>query len=488
MKYGEKYQIDRNSQVIVYGAATTGAILYQCFHEHGCHVAAFIDKRADETDSYYGLPVLSLQESKEWFAKAPETVAVVAIKNVFEHEKVAKELWQAGCRKIIFRPYAAVNGGGEAKDHMLNRAYDGILNGEFQCELYRIEGFDKQTLKDQALICEDEGGDVIANIPVYDVWTDNYEDKSVIWGDIPCLGLVPHIGLFRLFRGEENEDCEAYIKFCRQAAEESGGIVTSRKWENSVYKNRLDVFNHMQSAWEHNRAFFVQNAVKAVYNEKGYFNIKSGKHRMVFLIVMGQRYVPLKIGKGDYEKWRDEKRAARIYELLDASHKTELPCIPDSPYFYEYPCSTSDFYGRLLCRLTGILYSEEYRERSGFYFEGEKILLDHTPLAFYAHVFGRMGFQVTIYEEDEAKRELIDAVTGKKNVYAAGEIGVKDPYFLVVTHNREGMPLKEHVPESRYRLLVTGVKSQTERAILSGCSEEGFLYAFLQRGAGSEKQ
>lgn len=244
----------------------------------------------------------------------------------------------------------------------------------------------------------------------------------------------------------------------------------------------------MQSAWEHNKAFFVQNAVKAVYNEKGYFNIKSGKHRMVFLIVMGQRYVPLKIGKGDYEKWRDEKRAARIYELLDASHKTELPCIPDSPYFYEYPCNTSDFYGRLLCKLTGILYSEEYRERNGFYFEGEKILLDHTPLAFYAHVFGRMGFQVTIYEEDKAKRELIDAVTGRRNVYAAGEIGVEEPYFLVVMQNGEGMPLKEHVPESRYLLLVTGVKSQTEKAILSGCSEEGFLYAFLQRGVGSKKQ
>lgn len=481
MKYGAKYRIDKKSQVILYGAATTGAILYQCFTKHGYRVAAFIDKRADEVDSYYELPVFSMGEAKEWFAKTPEAVAVVAIKNVFEHEKIAKELWQAGCNKIVFRPYAVVNGDGEPKECMLNRAYDEILKGEFRCELYSIEGFDKAELKDQAVIREEENGDVIANIPVYDVWTDDYEDRDIIWGDIPCLGLVPHIGLFRLFKGEENDDYEEYIKYCRQAAERSGGIVTSQKWENSVYKNRLDVFNHMQSAWEHNRDFFVQNAVKAVYNENGYFNIKSGKHRMVFLIVMGQRYVPLRIQKSDYIRWSDEKQAVQIYDLLDAYHKTELPCILDSPYLYEYPCSTSDFYGRLLDRLIGILYSDEYHQKNAFCFAGEKVLLYNTPLSLYAHVFKRIGFQVTICEENREMQALIDAVTGEKNEFLTDDIKLKEPYFLIVTEDEEEMPLKECVSESRYILSVTNRKSQTEKAVLSGCSEQGFLYAYLRR-------
>lgn len=481
MKYGEKYRIDKNSQVILYGAATTGAILYQCFTKHGYRVAAFIDKRADEVDSYYGLPVFSVQEAEKYFAKTPEAVAVVAVKNVFEHEKIAKELWQAGCDKIVFRPYAVVNGGGEPKDCMLNQAYDAILKGAFPCELYCIEGFDRAELKDQAVIREEENGDVIANIPVYDVWTDDYEDKDIIWGDIPCMGLVPHIGLFRLFKGEENEDYEEYIKYCRQAAERSGGIVTSQKWETSVYKNRLDVFNHMQSAWEHNRDFFVQNAVKAVYNEKGYFNIKSGKHRIVFLIVMGKQYVPLRICKSDYLKWRDEKRAARIYELLDVYHKTELPCILDSPYFYEYPCCTSDFYGRLLCRLTAILYSDAYHNENGFHFEGKSVLLYNTQLAFYAHVFRRIGFHVVIVEDKIEQRELIDVVTGEENEFAPDDIKLKEPYFLIVTEDEEEMSLKECVAESGYILSVTNRKSQTEKAVLSGCSEQSFLYAYLRK-------
>lgn len=481
MKYGEKYQIDENSQVILYGAATTGAIIHRCFTEHGYHVAAFIDKRADEVDSYYELPVLSMQEAEKYFAKTPEAVVVVAVKNVFEHEKIAKELWQVGCDKIIFRPYAVVSGEGEPRDCMLNQAYDAILQGKFQCELYRINGFDRAALKDRAVICEEENGYVIAHIPVHDVWTDDYEDKEIIWGDIPCLGLVPHIGLFRFFKGEENEEYEEYIKYCRQAAERSGGIVTSVTWENSVYKNRLDVFNHMQSAWEHNRDFFVQNAVKAVYNENGYFNIKSGKHRMVFLIVMGQRYVPLRIQRSDYIRWSDEKQAVQIYDLLDAYHKTELPCILDSPYLYEYPCSTSDFYGRLLDRLIGILYTDEYHQKNAFCFAGEKVLLYNTPLSLYAHVFKRIGFQVMICEEDEKMRKLINAATGEENEFVADNIRPKEQYFLIVSEDGKEMALKERVTESRYILSVTNIKDQTEKAVLSGCSEQGFIYAYLRR-------
>lgn len=480
MKYGEKYQIDRNSQVILYGAATTGAIIYRCFHEHGYQVAAFIDKRADEVDSYYGLPVLSIQEAKGRFAETPGAVVMVAVKNVFEHEKIAKELWKAGCKKIIFRPYAAVNGGGEEKDHLLNQSYDEILKGEFQRELYCIDGFDKLTLRDQAVLYEDGNGDVIANIPVYDIWTDNYEDKEIIWGDIPCLGLVPHIGLFRLFKGEENEDYGEYIKYCRQAAERSGGIITSSQWENSVYKNRLDVFNHMQSAWEHNREFFVQNAVKAVYNEKGYFNIKSGKHRMVFLIVTGQQYVPLKICKSDYEKWSKEKRAVEIQELLEERQITELPGILDSPFFYNYSCSTSNFYGKLINRLIYIVYSQEYYRNGRFCFEGKRIVLHNTALGFYAHILRRSGFRVIIYEENEIQRKLIDAVTGEKNEFVTNVSELAEDYFLIVTDQRECMTQKDMPIESQYILSITKEKSEGGKVVLAGVSETGFLYACLQ--------
>lgn len=482
MKYGKEYQIDKDSQVILYGAATTGAILYRCFMEHGYQVVAFIDKRADETESYYGLPVISLQEAEKWFSQIPEAIVVIAVKNVFEHEKIAKELWRIGCERIIFRPYAVVNGSGEPQDCMLNQAYDGVLKGEFLSKLYHIKGFDKFEPKDQAVIYETENGDIIANIPIYDVWTDDYKDKEIIWGNIPCLGLIPHIGLFRLFKGEKNEDYEEYIKYCRQAAVRSGGIKTSLKWENSVYKNRLDVFNHMQSSWEHNREFFVQNAVRAVYNEKGYFNIRSGKHRIVFLIVMGMRYVPLRISKNDYMRWSNKRQALRIYELLDADHKTELPCILDSPYFYDYPCSTSDFYDKLLNRLIGIIYSDEYYKERAFHFEGKRILLYSTPMAFYAHIWEKIGFRVTIYEDDEEQRRLINVVTNEKIEFAYNDSELEKEYFLVVTEDKARISSMSFCAESNYVISVTSAENQAEEVILSGFSEKGLLYAFLQRG------
>ena len=221
--------------------------------------------------------------------------------------------------------------------------------------------------------------------------------------------------------------------------------------------------------------------MKALYNEKGYFNIKSGKHRIVFLIVMGQQYVPLRISKGDYQKWRDEKSAAQIYELLEVNHIVELPCILDSPYFYEYPCHTSNFYGRLLSRLTGILYSDEYNKRNGFYFEGKKILLCNTPLALYTHMFRRIGFHVTIVEENIELRKLIDMVTGEKNEFETRYVILEEPYYLIVREDGEMSHLEDFKGKCQYVLSVTNKKMQTEKAILSGCSEQGLIYAFLRK-------
>ena len=156
------------------------------------------------------------------------------------------------------------------------------MAGKIPEEAYAIEAFEEHVLQDKALI-ESDSDSVVADIPVYYIFTDLYKDIDILWGDIPCLGLIP--------------------QFCREAALRSGGIKITKAWEESVYRNRLDVFNHMQYEWEHDRGFFVKNAVWADYNEKGYFNIKSGKHRVVFMLVKGKRYIPLRIKKSDYEKW-----------------------------------------------------------------------------------------------------------------------------------------------------------------------------------------
>ncbi len=471
MYYGEKYILNDNSRIIIYGAATTGAILYHNLCNEEYRVIAFIDMRAEEIGSYYGLPVLSFAEAEKCFEQDDNIVVIVGVKNVFEHEKIARMLWEMKCNKIIFRPYNEVQGTGNACDKELNEIYDEALSGKLSY-CYIIDGFEELILKDNAVICEDSKY-VIANIPSQYVFTDNY--KNIIWGDIPCLGLIPHIGLFNLFLGNENQDYKEYIHFCREAALRSGGIVTTKAWEDSVYSNRLDVFNHMQYAWEHDRSFFIKNAVEAQYNDKGYFNIKSGKHRIVFQLIKGAHYIPLKIEKSGYYKWKNETRAIKIKELLKETKKASLPVIIGNPYYYNYSCNSSEFYKKVLDKLIFMIFKEQYYKKRKFSFEKEKILFYNTPLAMYADIFTMLGFKVFLYEEDDDNRKLIDEIVGRNGVFI--EQVQADNYSWAVIEGT-GLEVKVNA-EKIVRIADEGKESGQVLAV--GFVNGEFVSAFMEK-------
>ena len=405
MQYGKEFLINKDSKIIIYGAATTGAILYHNLKKSGYKIIAFIDKRADEIDSYLELPVWNLRQSEEYFRTYDDVIVIIAIKNVFEHEKIAKTIWKLGCNKIIFRPSNVIEGRGRIEDLRLNDIYDNAMGGRL-VSCYNIEQFDKADLVDCAIIKE-ERDSIIANIPTQYIFTDDYQNKEIIWGDIPCWGLVPHIGLFELFNGIPNCDYKEYILFCRQAAQRSGGIVMSKAWEESVFSNRLDIYNHMKLAWEHNRDFFVGNAVEASYNDRGYFNIKSGKHRVIFQIVQGSQYIPLRMKKDDYYKWNNKDVAIKVKNIIENLGRDALPVIIGNPFFYKYPCNSSDFYKKVLDRLILMIYKERYYKEEILKFQEKKILLYNTALSLYADFFIMIGFEVLIYDKDNERKELI---------------------------------------------------------------------------------
>ena len=82
MIYGESYVIRKADSILLYGAATTGAILYANLTKRGFRVKGFIDQRADEIGSYYGLPVWDVAAG--CCKGVCDSVVIVAIKNVFE--------------------------------------------------------------------------------------------------------------------------------------------------------------------------------------------------------------------------------------------------------------------------------------------------------------------------------------------------------------------------------------------------------------------
>ena len=358
-------------------------------------------------------------------------------------------------------------------------AYDSLMDKYGVKELLpcpSIKDPEKKCLKDHAIIL-DQGDDITANIPVPYVFTDKYEDSTIIWGDIPCLGLFPHLGLFNMFDGKWNSDYVEYMQYCRRAAEKSGGVVTSKAWEASVYQNRLDVFNHMQYSWEHDRNFFIRNAVEGEYNPKGYFNIRSGKHRIAYMLVKKSRYIPLRIKKADYELWREKDRADRIAEFLWKTNIETLPIVLMNPYFYDYTSNTSVFYEKVLTSLLTILCKDRIHNGTPLRFEGESILFCGTPMALYAQIFCALGFKVYIFEQNEMNRQLnevvlsgtvfqlLEAMQGGPETYDAAII--EEPALISSIH-------------ARISAIICGEEKGERQRSICGIAGDKHLYAYFE--------
>lgn len=476
MIYAQNYILRKTDHILLYGAATTGAILHANLTKAGYCVAAFIDQRADEIDSYYGLPVWNIAAAG-CYAEKQAAVVIIAVKNVFEHERIAGNLWDAGFEKIIYRPYRSVCGNETEADHMLNAVYDQIIDRDGITEVSpcpAVMGREQQPLKDHAIIL-DRGDYVTANIPAPYVFTDKYENQETLWGDIPCLGLLPHRALFDVFNGKWNPDYVEYMNYCRQAAERCGGIVTSEAWEASVYQNRIDVFNHMQYSWEHNRDFFIKNAVEGVYNPKGYFNIRSGKHRIAYMLTKGSRYIPLKINKKDYETWRSREHAVHIANYLWENHIETLPVVLTNPYFYDFTSTSPAFYERVLFTLLPEIYRDSFYSQNNFCFKGKKLLFDHTPMALYAEIFRMIGFEIYICESDPIHMELNKAVLPASvfNILETLDAG-PGRYDIAIS---EGAVSRETI-SAHLTITICGNVQDSKKPFACGRFGENLLYAF----------
>ena len=65
----QQQKIGADSVFAIYGAATTGAIIYRNLVQQGLQVGCFIDRRYAEIDSYFDVPVLSVEEFAQKFDK-----------------------------------------------------------------------------------------------------------------------------------------------------------------------------------------------------------------------------------------------------------------------------------------------------------------------------------------------------------------------------------------------------------------------------------
>lgn len=324
--------VDKDSGIYLYGAASIGAIVYKNLLKNDIRIKGFIDKRADEIQNFCGLPVFEFTNPKI----LRSDIVFLAVKNVFEHEEIKNMLVQEGYQYIIYKPYNSLLGNGSFEETQLSEWYDELFEGTIlnEGQLICVNDLKAESLHDYAVILENDKN-VVANIPVEFIFTNNYTEFSPMerWGNIPIQAFFTHINFFRSLNGDKNCSYEDYLtEYCEYTAQIQGDIQITKAWRHNVIRNRTQIFEQMRDSLELEPDFFIRNAATAEWNHKGYFNLTSGKHRSTFLAAMGRRYVPIRISKCDYDLFRNMGAANRVQECLQSA-QNKYVCIPH-PFFY----------------------------------------------------------------------------------------------------------------------------------------------------------
>lgn len=393
---------------IIYGAATTGAVFYRNLIKQGEKVEYFVDKRFDEIDSYLEIPVVGMDFINN-IATKNEYVIIIAIKNVFEHEDIASKFIEVGYYNILFKSNKLVKGNPNEREQTIGMLYDRLFLGERvnildipQSKSIHYFPFEDKEVKE---IDEEY---IQSKIPAAFVFSDKYENQSIIWNSVCMEGLVSHLDFFKCISGHLDAEYDDYFTFCYQAAERSGGIVTSERWKASVLENRIDVYQNMELELQLHPDFFDNNAPLATLSEKGIFNIHSGKHRIVFQIVNGKFFIPLKMSKEEYGKWVNEEVAKQLYDCLCKNRIRKLQVPIMNPYFYEYPCDNMMFYYNLQKEIVNFIYRYYYNKKKSFCFEKDIVYNYGKQGLMINPVLMKMGLQV--YTKDTVEKEYNEIV------------------------------------------------------------------------------
>lgn len=387
------YTLGFNDRIVLYGAASTGLIFKRILEEHGLNVVAFLDKRAEEIETFEGVPVYlpALFETEN----CKEFVIIIAIKNVFEHEKIAEQFINNGFFKVIFRPYEAIMLNVSGKQNELNMVYDAIQNSNFDLNMsIPYATLTKSEQHNFALIDEDEEYCTVY-LPTELIFTDRLDQEGK-WNDISIFFLFPHIELFSTFAGKSKKSFDSYKGFCVEAAHKIGGIKTTESWFNSVLKQRLDVYNNMELNYELSPSFFFSNAPKVIYNG-GRFNLKSGKHRIIFQILKGKNYVPVRMSKVDYTRWIERSFQSNKYDELN-NYELQVPIF--HPMYYQLQNEYTRFYSTCIKLVSYHLGKYLYSKHHIFDTKKMTIVDMSGTWGFFSRCLYRMQFNVYRYEDE----------------------------------------------------------------------------------------
>lgn len=429
MRGQNKLAIDKKTPIIIYGAGNLGKFAYHSLCEtNGYNVVGFLDVRADDIQSLFGLPVWSIDDQIDY--SLGNCLVVLCVSNVFEHERIVCQLMEKGFRYFIYHStnQTAENENDSAYhiicgDPVIKENIDGkaafFLARDGKYELKPVIGLNKmpQTiLRDYAIISSDDAY-TIALVPLEQL----FEPKV---GCSLCdaanssniLASTARIDLFRYFNGE-NASVEGYLHHGALVAsiyndmtgteEDGASYEKSLSWRESVLKGRRDVYHNMRAEMELDPAFFARHAVLATLDQRNRIFLPDGRHRAAFFAVKQRRFFPVKFSNQDYKKLLCLDAVRILSDWLNDEKKSTVEVPINHPYFYRFPSDLPDFYEKFVYRAVYIIAKQ---------FEGKTQTSDLSVCdAFFhdgaiARTLRRMGFRTTTIVRSKTEARKIDLI------------------------------------------------------------------------------
>ena len=425
----QTFAIDNSTPLVLYGAATMGTIYYEKYAGWNLNVTAFIDKRADEIKDFLGLPCYDIENA---LLEKENVVVIIAVKNVFEHSLIAKKLYKAGYKNLVYRPYAALNGKGTIEENHLNDVYSSLTDAvalqlEHLSEIPVLNPCEMTPLVEHGVILK-TADSVTFYLPVSMIFSDKKGENEE--KQYPVLCLKPHVNFSKFIIGNGGES-ESLMKYCIGAAENTGTVKVTDAWKQNVILNQSEIFLDMLHKYNIEPDFFINKAVNIIWNnERGYFNLNSGKHRAAFLCAMERNYIPVKASVDDYNAYLNAVDSDKIAKSLSEQFEDGYSYPVENPYLYEFARYSENSYFNLLRKICDRL--------SAWYYDNGKILSalnvynELNEAIFLDSFFIRAGFSVSKNRMLKYDIALLTDRAHKENVGAEHYLCFKNGSMEVV--------------------------------------------------------
>lgn len=294
----DMFEINEKDKILIYGYpkydSTKELLNYMVIQ--GWNICGVIDKRASLLQEKSTYPIWKLEEIPFSKELRKTIVVIVLLQNGFLHTVIANALWEQGFEKILFVPKDTSN----IEKRRMSEKYNALLFRDFGV-LKEIPIMGKALLDEIIMIdgLIKQEGNVYTVLVQTELLFSGRADSKLKEQNIKYC--TEYLDLYDYLTGKK-QTCQEYL------------------WIACVEENKADEFladrKRLYLFYEQKRvegdSFFVDNAPRVVWNEKGYFNIVDGHHRAVYLAYCGQRKIPVQMTKADYLKWKNAVRYSDV--------------------------------------------------------------------------------------------------------------------------------------------------------------------------------